>query len=231
MGRTSMESLLAPGTPAPTLAALREALDRADSSHMPGVVEEHPVLLFALLHRAAALSDSSRSLPKSALEACEALGHAPALHYMKLLATLMCPTDGGASPWLKASALRQAGDQLLRMIREGMLLDFPQPGPVERTVLRLMELPALLAPDPSPATWGRWLLAAGGGAHWWHRDLADLLLALENPGGHPGPVGRGAAMILAVAESSQAEVGTGADTELLRQWEQVRGLAEGRRHG
>lgn len=230
MARTSLESLLAPGMPAPTLAALKETLARVDSSHLSGVVEEHALLLFALLHRAASFS-TSRNLPQSALEACEALGHAPALHYVKLLATLLCPTDGDASPWLKVSALRQAGDQLLHMVREGLLLDFPQPGPVERTVLRLMELPALHSPDPRPTTWGRWLLKAGGGSHWWHPDLADLLQALESPGRQPGPVGRSAAMILAVAESSQAEVGTGAETELLRQWEQVRGMAEGRRHG
>lgn len=229
MGRMSLESLLSPGLPGSTLAALREALAQADSTRLPVVAEDHPLLLFALMHRAASLAASPQLLPRSAQEACDLMGHPHALYHLRLVATLLTPADPAEAAWERVASLRQAGDLLLRMVQDGALLDFPQPGPVERTLLRLMEVPALQPLALAPAAWGAWLLAAGGGARWWHSDVAEALLAMADPTKVPGAAGRRAVMMLTVAESGLA--GPGADADLLRQWERAWASSGTRRHG
>jgi|GEM_PF-3418585 len=229
MASLALDSLLAPGLPGLALARLREALTDLAPAHLSAVVEEAPPLLLALLRRGASLAPTPEQLPRDAQEACHLMGQAQAVQHVRMLAMLLLPAQGREAAWEHAARLRETGDRLLAHMQDAALGALPVPGAVERTLLRLLELPASHGIQEAPALWGRWLLAISGGVRWWHADLAQALLGMEDPAAVPGQAGRRAALLVAVAEGSQP--GKGLDADVLRRWERQWSTQGVLRHG
>lgn len=217
MASLALEQLFAPGVPAVVLARLREALADCAPAALPSLVEEHPMLLLALLRRAASLAPTAEAMPRDAEEACQVLGHAQSLHYIRLLALMLLPAADASNQWERALKLREAGSRLLQHLQDSDAGPLPRLGSAEATLLRLLEVPAMSDSTNPPHTWGRWLLASCGGSRWWHPELAQALAGMAEPMALPGPAGRRAAMLLTVAEGCQP--GTGPEADLLRRWE------------
>ncbi|MDP2359610.1 MAG: hypothetical protein Q8O14_02495 [bacterium] len=203
--RCVMDLLLRPGLGMTHAAALRDRLAASPADALPALVEDHPVLLLALLRRAGSWPRAGRDLPQDAREACQILGEEAVRSHLRTTLLILPSPAGQAAADQRARILREAGERLLRLLEEARTTEATPPGRVERTLLRLLELPVRLA-DPAiapanpPAQWGRRLLEVMGGQRWYNPEIIQALAAMEDPVAVGGAAGRRGALLRAVAD-------------------------------